>query len=1275
MRQSQLPLLGLLLAALLGSRINLPGGQSLGTSAAGESGKAGSAHQAAKIPARSSKPASTAVNAAPSNSALAQTICRLNSKYNQTQAINDGFPLQPSVPQPPFPDCLPHLSDQQPLHILSLMAAIEDPIHTHLGLSTDRTIDAIQAAAAVAFYYPYSHFLPWRPAEATSNGKETPNGESDLHQPGLLIFRKFPPEQPAEYLAVFLIPELPTTGLDQEAFFIAQKIMADATARTGYPTSDPYIVRFAGPNFSGSMASFGDIDRVLHNSDPQYSIHAFSGSITSPPDPSFGDTDSKRKLNPPSACTDSTPGPNLIDVCTNPALSTLTLAQTPDRDAINAFLSGVQEYGYCPEQIAILSEEGTEFGNKPGRDGQSPDENGANRSCQITAGPLFLHFPREISKLRNAYGAQAGQTPQSGKTTQSGSSQPDISVNWQDSEASEGDDIPAYGGQQTPLSQLAALSSLPGILRRQNIKALGILATDPMDEAFLIRSFKKTSRDVRLFLRDPDLLYLRALDAGSLNGTLLVSNYPLIPQNQFWSSGDDQKGGEKEDGQKYEQKNDIPNDMVTFPSALQEAQYNAFLVLLDDMGLPLGPPGRVEANWPAGSPRPTDPLLAARPFPRPLWLAVVGTAGHFPLKILPPALEENKLTLRSLDVGAPHSITIVLCVVFAMLGFLHVCGLSFPSSLPKLIAYDFYVIASTKTITASKALCHAAALSILAIVQLILGSSFVFFGEAASPYGWLKWLVVGVSSILMLVAFSVVFAIRVFYRKNRTELRGEGKLTKRPLYGSWVTVGIFLAIGIVWACYVFPASYRNAFMHVRDLSLVGGVAPCLPIAMMLLIAYLGCWAYLRRLTYWDYRKPKLPAEALDDVLPSNFNSEGGKMKGIDKCILELLQNWSWTGVFGLTLFLSFVAFRPWITLDMVEHQPIRAIAWFVFGLALFVIELNWFRFISIWSLLRDMLEDLGRLPIHAGFQRMPPEKSMPILRGGVSDTSFLPPAQSVDRIRALAHEDDSVVDSLRVAEVEAKLVLLGKVKDSKMRATCVWTSLAASWSKPKPEVVEELYPEVVEELYAVNAAPVRFTTFRLRKPPTIVSSTPNELVGLVLDTGESISGLVQELILFLRPEYWRRGSGSTKPKLADPPPPPLRKFILAEDLVALRYYNYIRYVVNELRNLLFFVAIASSMLFLAFHIYAFRADDAIDWSFLLFFVIFGGGVILVLYQMEVDPILSHLGGSKSGEVGWTFYLDLLKYGAVPALTIIGAHVPMVSNFLLSWLQPTLESMH
>jgi hypothetical protein len=544
---------------------------------------------------------------------------------------------------------------------------------------------------------------------------------------------------------------------------------------------------------------------------------------------------------------------------------------------------------------------------------------------------------------------------------------------------------------------------------------------------------------------------------------------------------------------------------------------------------------------------------------------------------------------------------------------------------------------------------------------MIVGSSFLFFGEAGWPYGWLRWAVLLVTLSLVFAAARVIVAGVIFYCNNRAELREEGGLTVRPLVGLALVVVIFGGIGTLWVWQVFSANFNNTFLHVRDLNLVGGVAPCLPIVLMLAVAYLGCWAYLRRLTYWDYRKPMLPALALDDVLPSDFNSKGGKMRGIDRCLLELLENRGWAIVLFLTFIFGFVAARPRTTLDMIELWPVRTIAWIAFALALFVLQLNWFRFLNIWSLLRSILGDLERLPIQAAFQRMPSEKSMPIWRWGVSDNSFLPPAQAVERVRALVREDSSVVAPFRVADLQAKIALLGKLKDVGMANAGAWISLTAVRSNSQAASIA--MPR------AVGASPMMYAGSKV----TLARSTPNTLIKMVQETGESVAELVHELIVFLRPDYWRRGADGSKP--VDPPPAALRKFILAEDLVALRYYNYIRYVVDELRNLLFFVAIAFSMLFLAFHVYAFRASEAIDSSFLFLFVILGGSVLLVLYQMEVDPILSHFGGSKSGEVGWTFYLDILKYGAVPCLTIIGSHVPMVSNFLLRWLQPTLESLH
>jgi hypothetical protein len=1281
MRLSQLPLLGLLLAVFVGARVGSPGISSEAAPAAPSTGKGySSSNQIAKpstnrVPQHSTKQIFPVVTAAagsdvvengcdevtatskagtfqiskalrtsaeclPPLPPIYSVLCGLNPYFNSSADLRHGFERQEAAAEKPIlPPCLTGLGDAQPKIFLA-MASVPDPKHTHLGLLTDRSIEAIQVAAGRSGYNPYSHFLPWTsdPQKNSDEGSAS-EGEGDSHEPGVLIFEKqelsspnSSATTPHQYLAVFLIPELPTTGLDQESFFSAKKIMDQVSDQLKPKQDKPQFILFAGPNFSGSLASLKDLDRQLG---PTQCVRAFSGQVTA-----------AKYFN------------QKKDSCE----SQLVLTQTPDCAAVPLFVKGLGDYyGYRPGEIALLSEGGTAYGNKAAAIGKGEDAEtisnaqepaNVNPDCSDKPGDtnigglLNLQFPREISKLRNAYGAATSQTSSTGLSSQQDT---DLQMSWQDSEGTRGDDVPAYGGQQTPLSQDAVLSSLATALKTRRIKALGILATDPMDEAFLIRSFRKSSPDVRLFLRDPDLLYLRTPDVGSLNGTLLVNNYPMVLRDQSWSS-----------------ENTNGDGLVTFSSGGQEARFDAFLLLLRAMPNNFWEestkPALLEWNRPAGKPRPPEAKVATTDMP-PLWLTTIGTTGQFPLAILGAADEatDRKFHPESLDVGAPRRVAEFVWILCAMLGILHVCGLIWPNALPRFFSDDFDLGDPTDTITASKALCHMAILLSLALIQFILGSSYVFFRDSNPGFARLTWFVVPIAVILAATAV-VVFVISVVWPWWRS--RGGEKLRNeeisgifRPLLGGILCIVIFATIGMLWIHGVFQPTFRSAFLHFRDLSLTSGVAPCLPMVLLMLTVYLGAWVYLRRLTYWDYRRPELPTLALDSVYPSDFTKTG---RLIDKSILGFLESPSWGIAFCLVFLAGLFAFRPWTTMDLTEVVSVRGTLVALFVLAFFVMGLNWFRFVNIWFRLRNILEDLERLPIRHAFERMPAEKSMPIWGWGISDNSFLPPPESIERLRALIRVDESAVSAFSVRQYRSCIGILGKFDRQKKQG--IVRLLVKLFRSPQEQLVE--LPRAVGAAHmvvTVKASPGRLV---VRDTPTFGE--------LVRGTKHAMTEVVHQLILFLRPGYWQRGSESSKEEI--PPKDDLRMFVLAEDLVAMRYYTYIRYVVTELRNLLFFVAMAFSLLFLAFHTYAFRADQMIDWSFLVLFLILGAGVTVVLYQMELDPILSHFGGSQAGEVGWSFYLNLLKYGAVPFLTIIGSQVPAVSNLLLRWVQPTLQSL-
>ena len=283
-----------------------------------------------------------------------------------------------------------------------------------------------------------------------------------------------------------------------------------------------------------------------------------------------------------------------------------------------------------------------------------------------------------------------------------------------------------------------------------------------------------------------------------------------------------------------------------------------------------------------------------------------------------------------------------------------------------------------------------------------------------------------------------------------------------------------------------------------------------------------------------------------------------------------------------------------------------------------------------------MLEHLENLPIRTAFERLPREKSLPILQWGEARNTFLL-RQVLDRLRALAGVEASQENVRLVAQFESKM-------DALMKCGVVET-------------------EIVEQKSVVGGATQR----------TMLRGFTRSRQDLLCDARDEMTKVTEVLSARLLEEYWRRGSSGAKDD--QKPQPADLKFVLAEDIVALPFYAYIRRVLNELRNILFFLGIAVSLLFAAFHTYAFRADQAIDWWFFGLFAFLGGGIVFIIAEMERNALLSRLSNSNPGELGTRFYVQLLKYGTIPFLTIFGSQVPSISNLVLKWVQPALEALH
>jgi hypothetical protein len=133
---------------------------------------------------------------------------------------------------------------------------------------------------------------------------------------------------------------------------------------------------------------------------------------------------------------------------------------------------------------------------------------------------------------------------------------------------------------------------------------------------------------------------------------------------------------------------------------------------------------------------------------------------------------------------------------------------------------------------------------------------------------------------------------------------------------------------------------------------------------------------------------------------------------------------------------------------------------------------------------------------------------------------------------------------------------------------------------------------------------------------------------------------------------------------------------LANEYIAMRFGAYVRYVTLQLKNIMTFMSIGLLVFLLATVSYPFRSPRGIAWSLVALVIILLFGVGTVLVQMDRDSILSRMSETPPGTVNRGALLwHMLSVGGIPVLTALSALFPTIGNFLFSWLQPLLSTLH
>jgi hypothetical protein len=525
-----------------------------------------------------------------------------------------------------------------------VIATVPDYADSYSRWIADEAFASIQAAAGTAGYSLDRFLTPGWPQPRESEGRTR---RAQEFEPGALIFRGSPsgpqddtrtaasraaPEgdgrgpfaRRLQLLVVLVVAETATRGLEKPAFAAASQLVL------AWTPSGPVHLNVLGPHFSGTSQSLrlaiesifgaagprartGDLQvRVVTGSATSRSNSAIiEGFVEDPPGTrrraSFG-TDTAGQVEFESA------------VHTDPEM-------------LGPLERRLDAMGIPPSQVALLVEENTAWGSalftRPRTDaavhGEStepvPPGTCENADKGTFSCAIRLSFPMHVSRLAAVTSKAATAAPFAAATL------PQLDL--VDSKEPS-DRLPTFTPALTEGTLTTALAGILATLGREQVRAVGILATDKRDFVFLAREVIRAAPNVQLFTIEPHILFLHPEYRSFVRGTLVASSYPLYSRTQpvLFPLGPSNGTGLRQRRQ--------------FVNMAAQGRYNALLYLLDRPDLLVDATADVMAEG--------DEKTTVRPAA--VWLGIVGQNRFVPLdassRVRHPLLWERYLSISGM---------------------------------------------------------------------------------------------------------------------------------------------------------------------------------------------------------------------------------------------------------------------------------------------------------------------------------------------------------------------------------------------------------------------------------------------------------------------------------------------------------------------------------------------------------------------------------------------------------------------------------------------------
>lgn len=818
---------------------------------------------------------------------------------------------------------LPWVETVRGQKVAFLVVTVPDPDTTRLALYFDRTLASIQAAAASDNWRFDRIWLPWKAAGSSESVELEQQAAETL--PGVMLFRGPDTGQAA---VVFLVGESPVAGIRRSAFREAMGLIEVLSPKP------PAEVRIAGPNFSGSFPSLRqEIDAVACRPEWKAVFRVVSPNTTVS-----------------GAQKDFTAANMVGQIRFSRILSN-------DDGTLAAFHDYMAAHWGREIRSAFVAEGETVYGL------QKQDQ-------QRTGQPF--NFPREIALLRNLYPDAARQTfsPSGAQAAQSAA---DLKLR-----SGGKPTLPIFAEQQTVTSYEAQLLQIAQALDRDRYEFAGLAATDVLDMIYVSGYLRRAAPETRLFLLDADLLLVRATSSYSLDGTLLLTNFPLVLENRRWTGS---------------------LGRTPYASRWEMCVFNAVRALLLE--------GRA-------NPLPlleySDPFRPQAKTP-PIWLTAVSHDSLWPIAVLRETDPAGRLEWEpgEVDEASALRVTQPSLAWEVLTALLALAALAFAGLIAAACSRS-----ARRSAEGLEALCfeHPSAgragrtFYLLAIDLLLAGMLIVQISPLLAVEQFRRdftWHLVLPGLALAALALA---GGRILFKGGRSffENPGDSEVETPQLRKAFglLTIGTgaaFVLFLIVWTiCFTWTsrgARDESYFRAYRSIELFSGVSPLLPVLILCLSLLLLVTVHLRRYVLFVREHPFLPSVGSDPFLQPLAREEDPLLR---------LISWPILGQKDLPFALLGLLVIP---LAMGGPQSLESWAYDLLYVVMLVLAVVlstqiWLRFLLMWREIRAVLEALEAHPLRETFNALPPEFSeIPLFGGAGRYQTSIVFCRSLDLLRAL----------------------------------------------------------------------------------------------------------------------------------------------------------------------------------------------------------------------------------------------------------------------------------